>query len=252
MKKGLYRTGLAFSIILFFISANVILNVSGGSKNNILKHSSNSYSRAEQIIFIAVTNSFSNDISIYHSDDIGGLNHYIDYPLGDNPTQIITDDFNFDEIPDLIVTNYHNADVNVLLGDGFGGFVSRQNFFCGGSPLDISTNDFNNDNVLDIAIVDLENDDVSILLGDGFGGFSKPQWFPTGMEPEGIATGDFNNDGNIDYAVTNTVMMGQYGNIDIFLGDGTGSFSFHGEHTVYNVPSCIIAEDFKTGEKRKK
>lgn len=235
---------LVLGIIALFIGMSIAPSIG----TNVIKKSktncNSGIGMGDKIIFLAVVNSYDNSISIFHSDGVGEFNHYEDYPVGDLPSKIVTDDFNFDGVPDLAITNYRYGDVSILLGNGFGGFVSHQLYPSVSSPGEIATDDFNNDGVLDLAVVDSDHEEVSILLGDSFGGFGKPQEFPTGIEPEGIATGDFNEDGNIDFAVTNDEMFGEPGTVDIFLGDGTGSFSFHEEHDVYNVPYSVVAGDF--------
>lgn len=112
----------------------------------------------------------------------------------------------------------------LLLNDGAGNFTLTMlpSGITSGiySPImEIALGDVNGDNHLDIEIGGSE-----ILLNDGKGGFvsnllpGQREWKLT----ESIALGDVDNDGQLD------IILGNFGQNQILLNDGTGDFNVFG------------------------
>lgn len=79
--------------------------------------------------------------------------------------------------------------------------------------------DFNSDGKLDIAIVSI-GQVGSVILGTGTGFFQTPTTFSTiGYSPNYVISADFNGDSKADLATTTNSL------VEVFLGNGTGSFS---------------------------
>jgi hypothetical protein len=105
----------------------------------------------------------------------------------------------------------------------FGTLPTSSNCVGLAAPQSIAVGDFNNDGFLDLVVSDSAHNSIHVCLGKGDGTFTDitgAAGIPTGHNPQGLAVGDFNNDGNLDVAVVNQ----NDNNVQIFLGDGTGSF----------------------------
>lgn len=64
----------------------------------------------------------------------------------------------------------------------------------------------------------------------------------TGTNPQSIVTGDFNGDGKLDFAQVN-YNAGGSGSVDVFLGNGDGTFVEKGTYATGNGPDGLAAAD---------
>ena len=85
--------------------------------------------------------------------------------------------------------------------------------------------DFNNDGRPDFA-VPTNSGPIIILLGKGDGTFTNGTSLtpPYPFEPTAVVVGDFNQDGNQDLAVLSASGPGSIGSVNIYLGNGDGTF----------------------------
>ena len=85
--------------------------------------------------------------------------------------------------------------------------------------------DFNGDGRPDFA-VPTNSGPIVILLGKGDGTFSNgtPLTPPYPFEPTSVVVGDFNQDGKQDLAVLSASGPGSIGSVNIYLGNGDGTF----------------------------
>jgi PKD repeat protein len=132
-----------------------------------------------------------------------------------------------DTFSDIIVASYRPlGKISVLLGNGTGGFNLFKSYNFSSWLMDLVAADFNEDGLLDLAVPDTELQfRFCIFLGEGCGLFGDPIPFSTTyIVGFGITCDDFNKDGNIDVALT--CLGGAPGNgaVDVFLGNGNGSF----------------------------
>jgi hypothetical protein len=127
----------------------------------------------------------------------------VGYPVGVNPSYVISGDFNGDGIPDLAVANQGSNAVSLLLGIGDETLQTAANFPVSTAPVGLAAGDFNGDGILDLAVANFNSNNVTMLLGTGDGSFLAGVDFPAGVTPASIVAGDFNGDGRPDLAVTN-------------------------------------------------
>ena len=142
------------------------------------------------------------------------------YPVGSEPAQIITADFNGDHIPDIATANSASFTVSILINNGDGTFRPQLEFATGPRPLGLVAVDWNKDGKMDLVVVSAEADPehkVSILLGNGDGTFQPHQDIPGAPNAVTIAVGDFNHDGNPDIATGENLL----GN-DVYVSLGNG------------------------------
>jgi hypothetical protein len=158
-------------------------------------------------------------------------------------------DFNGDGKLDVVVVNrcvsggcLRGGSVQVFLGVGDGMLqlpVSTGTSAFLGSPIGIAVADFNRDGKLDLAVTFIDGgligptDSGLMFLGKGDGTFGEVLPFLGNArvdDPDGLVAGDFNGDGKMDLAV----IASRWGNVDVLLGNGDGTFlpksAFHTGH----------------------
>jgi hypothetical protein len=115
----------------------------------------------------------------------------------------------------------------------------------------VATGDFNGDGKLDVITLDYSAN-LNVMLGKGNGTFQTPivtNVAQTNTFSEAIAVGDFNGDHVLDVAVWATSATTGNTEVNIFLGNGAGSFTFSNTYTAPNSnnfapgPNSIVAAD---------
>lgn len=164
------------------------------------------------------------------------------FPVGSEPWDLKSADFNHDGIADLVVTNVGtgSTEISVLLGRGDGTYQAERRYTTGDGPLAVATADFNGDGNTDLAVANVGSGDVSILLGAGDGTFVAGARIPVGSSPGGIVAADFNNDSHMDLAVANQQSM----DFSVLLGAGDGTFAPELRFPTGSQPSDIVTGDF--------
>jgi hypothetical protein len=188
-------------------------------------------------------------VTVHLGDGAGHFSNGAVITTGATPTSLATGDFNGDGIPDLAVGAADDTAVWIHLGNGDGTFKSPTRYpiteLALGTPMDIATADVNHDGHLDIVAAAGER--VTTLLGDGNGGFAALPAFDVPGEFAQIALGDLNGDGNIDLVVAS---LGKFQFpatfVQVFLGTGTGSFTFLQETDLGGALSGIALADVDT------
>ncbi|MFZ3011957.1 MAG: FG-GAP-like repeat-containing protein [Minisyncoccia bacterium] len=176
-------------------------------------------------LVVVKENSFLNNVSVLLGVGDGTFANPANYRAGDNPSFVISGDFNGDTFFDLAVTSFYEKNVSILLGAGDGTFGTAVSYVISetginGNPTSMITGLFNHDAYLDLAVVsDIGEDVVSILFGVGDGTFGAAVDYTMSGNPFGsafsITTGLFNNDAYLDLAVTNKAFSD---NVSILLG----------------------------------
>jgi len=169
--------------------------------------------------------------------------------VGQQPSAIVTGDFNNDGNQDFVVTNFTDNTFSLFLGNGDGTFAqatgspfSLPNAVAG--PIAMTASDFNSDGNTDLAIVNQTTSDVSILLGNGNGTFTQAanSPFAVGQLPVAIAVGDLNDDAHPDLAVVNQ----SDNTVSVFLGAGDGTFTAaqNSPLATGQTPTSVAIADF--------
>jgi len=164
------------------------------------------------------------------------------FPVGSEPWDLKSADFNHDGIADLVVTNVGagSTEISVLLGRGDGTYQAERRYTTGDGPRDVATADFNGDGNTDLAVTNVRSGDVSILLGAGDGTFVAGAPISVGSGPGGIVAADFNKDSHMDLAVANQQSM----DFSVLLGAGDGTFAPELRFPTGSEPSDIVTGDF--------
>jgi hypothetical protein len=174
------------------------------------------------------------------------------YSVGCSGVSIAVADFNGDHILDLVVAT-SQCDMAYLQGKGDGTFQNFVAFSGGVCPSAVAAGDFNKDGNQDLVIGNSAGcgshpAQISIVLGNGNGTFGQPVTYPAGDSPIAVAVGDFNNDGNLDVAEANFTgslpAQSDTHTVDVFLGNGDGTFQPRTIYPVEHYPTGIVVSDF--------
>ena len=191
---------------------------------------------------LVVANALSNTVSVLLGNGDGTfraprqftVGAYVD--PGQDPSltafrrDVTIADFNSDNLPDIVATNFASSDVSVLLGRGDGTFQPQRRFDATPAPWAVDVGDLNGDGFLDLVAIDSVQgpSTVAALLGRGDGTFAPQQTFqvfPDGVVPvPGIRLAHLDADQNLDLIVSGDNTPG----VDIYLGNGDGTFTFKG------------------------
>ncbi|MGD0619505.1 MAG: FG-GAP-like repeat-containing protein [Bryobacteraceae bacterium] len=156
------------------------------------------------------------------------------FPLGSNPQQVISGDFNGDGNIDLAVTNYGSdtgvgGNVAIFFGKGDGTFTVGPTSNAGTAPVSLVAADFNGDNNLDLAVANQLSGGISVMLGNGNGTFQAAVPYlladytaACGFRcfPSSLVAMAFTGGGNPDIAVLDQGTA----TVSILINKGNGTF----------------------------
>lgn len=154
--------------------------------------------------------------------------------------EIITADFDGDSHLDLLTVS--GAVVSLLTGDGTGAFTSTATVTTSVTFGQIGAGDLTNDGLPDFVISDYSSSRVDIYVNDALGSFTLAGSI-TVSNPSGVAIRDVDADGNADIVVGSSQGFSG-GNVELFLGDGTGATVPGATISVANNPRQFIFDDF--------
>jgi hypothetical protein len=196
----------------------------------------------------AVTNTTTNNVSIYLGNGDGTFKFNGVFGAGTSPEGIAAADLIGNGIPDLIVANNTSVgNVSVLFGNGDGTFAPAQVLLSGApSAFDVYVGDFNNDGIKDIAVANTGDSGgngsaVGILIGTGGGSFLKAVTYAAGKGSRALAP-MFDKNGQTDLAVSNF----NDNTVSLLLSNGNGTFKLSAQAAtkVGNSPLGLAVGDF--------
>jgi tetratricopeptide (TPR) repeat protein len=200
---------------------------------------------------LLVTDPVANTVEVLLSNGDDTFKQAAGSPItvGQEPSAIITGDFNADGNVDFVVTNFTDNTFSLFLGNGDGTFKQATGSpfalpSAVAGPIAMTAADFDSDGNLDLAIVNQTTTNVSILLGNGKGAFTQAtnSPFAVGKLPVAIATGDLNNDSHPDLAVVNQTDN----TVSVMLGNGDGTFTAatNSPLPTGQAPTAVAIADF--------
>ncbi len=149
-------------------------------------------------------------------------------------------DLNRDGNPDLVAAGWDGLPLTTMLGNGDGSFQEPRGFPGIYRPTAIAVGDVNNDSWPDVVAVDQQSDIVTFLgQGDGTLQSGLTTGRP-GQSATSVALADFDKDGKLDAVVTDP---GHYPHVQIFQGQGDGTFTYLSTCDAGSSPTIAMAGD---------
>jgi len=185
----------------------------------------------------------TNSLQIFLGNGDGTFQAPTDYLSNSGVLFVVAADLNGDKKLDLIVSNL--SGLYVLMGNGDGTFQNPVSYSVPCTPALLAVGDFNGDKKPDLLVTYRACSFFSIYLGNGDGTFQQPgiNTTPPFGAPSGTGIGDFNGDGVLDVAVGQ--QFGGISEVQIFLGNGDGTFSTGTAYNVGSEPESVTVSSFR-------
>lgn len=125
-------------------------------------------------------------------------------------------------------------------------FGAPHNTPVGTFPDRLAVGDVNGDGVPDVLVLNRDSHSVTVLLGNGNGTLTTGQTYnvPVGTSfPVDLAVGDFNKDGHLDMAIAVTRVGGDGDDVQVFLGNGDGTFQNGVSYPTNGSPRSLKTAD---------
>lgn len=172
--------------------------------------------------------------------------HVLDFTESDkfrlerSPVDVLTDDFDGDELLDLAVVDSESGEVALFFGRAGGGFTRGVSLAAGRRPVALAAADFNGDGWADLAVADLDLGGVWLFINGGRGNFQEPEEIPIGRWASAVTAADLNRDGWLDLVVADAGRD----QVVVMIGDGDGHFEVAQRIDVGSWPAALATGDF--------
>jgi len=167
---------------------------------------------------LAAANDSINSISVLLGG-AGGFEDPLHLPVGLDPWDVRSGDWNEDGSVDLTAGNLLSHTISFVAGQGDGTFAPAGSIPAR-SPSGLTPSDFDGDGHADLVVAtNFPPSTILLLRGGGDGSFDVPSTFPTGQSPLATALGDIDADGHVDAVVTGRFPSS--GSVALGMGDGT-------------------------------
>jgi hypothetical protein len=192
-----------------------------------------------------------NLIGVMLGEGKGRFSQPIVYYSVQQPVAIAVGDVNGDGKLDLAVVPAYGDQVLIMLGNGDGTFNPGPPVNAEGASFLTVLKDLNHDGILDLVtvssnIISGENA-VAIFLGNGDGTFRDGPTYPLPSNPTydvGWVVTDLNGDGNPDLAITESDTETHESVVEVFLGNGDGTFRQAGSYAAGTMALGLVSGDF--------
>ena len=186
------------------------------------------------------------NVDLFRRNPGGDFTQVGSRPAGVAPASLTSGYLNDDQLLDLVAVSSTSEDITVIINTGSATPPFSRIAVPIKSPHAAAIADFNMDGRADIAVAGATSPYVVLLFGDGVGFAprtdSVPSPFVQTKKPpkgQGIATGDLNGDLKPDLA-----LLSSDGVVTLYLGTGTGTFTFLNAFTVAEDAEAISLADF--------
>jgi hypothetical protein len=145
-------------------------------------------------------------------------------------TEMHTADFNNDGILDLVLTSSQGTAGHILYGTANGNFISGPAINFANNVQQVQLGDVNNDGKVDVVATECSSIytlpcQIEIKLNEGNGVFADSQTLALPQVPQQTAIADINRDGKLDLIAAFVQPLGSNGRVQIYRGNGNGTFS---------------------------
>ena len=158
-----------------------------------------------------------------------------DYATSDQPTSVISADFNNDGNADIVLTNYNSNTVSIRLNNGDGTFASSVDSVTGNLPYALNSADLNGDGLADLVVANESSNSLSVLMN----GVTAKVDYATGTAPHAVAIADLNSDGKLDVVTAN--MSGN--TVSVLTNKGNGIFNAKIDYATGTTPEALTIAD---------
>jgi hypothetical protein len=185
----------------------------------------------------------SSQVAVLLGNGDGTFQPAQNYAIPSAPRWVAVADFNGDGNLDIAAADA--LGVSILLGNGDGTFHLTNSYTIPNTPTFVAVGDFNSDHIPDLVLLAFHT--VSVMLGNGDGTFQPPISFSPPYAPSSLGVGDFTGKGKLDLAIGE--QFGAISQVQIFLGNGNGTFQAGASYSVGPDPTSIAVADFRSDHK---
>jgi len=185
--------------------------------------------------------------------------------VGQAPENPLAADLDRDGRLDLLAASNDHHRLDVLMAKGTGTFKPVRSTSCGEGGHGLAAADLTGDGLLDVAMTNSHSRDMCVLRGDGEGGFTVHVRLPLGPGAGRVTIADLTGDGHLDLLASAWQSVGEKfdpqhidvaaltfpdGVIEVYAGDGKGSFSHHSTVSAGRQPNDFWLVDTHGDEAR--